>query len=478
MRVDSIIQLGTDELTREQWTKLLRQLTFLDREQIEVQAYDLIAPKAVVQVPRGAWNLLPSGLHCQDLRSLPTAPELHFTKQLDAPDYEGQSDAVQAMFEHEQGQVIAPPGRGKTEICLAFAAAAKTRTLVVVHTKDLFKQWCDRVEQSVPDAVLGKIAGPECQVGQITIAMAQTLRSYIRKGRAFWGQFGCLVIDEAHHAAAETWSWICHVCPAFYRFGVTASKKRSDGRQLLTKFNIGPYIYEAPFKSQVPMRVQPIESGFRSRYNGSRWVYLIRQLVNDKSRNDLIAKLTLAEIRRGNSVLVLSRQIKHLGLIHERIVGDEPELQDVCKVVTGQLPRRQRDELIQDLRDGSLRCILGTQLFEEGVDIPRLNRIVLAFPGTDVTVLQKVGRGARKAPGKTETIIYDIIDEHVLTLARQWLGRRTWYRSVGIEVSKPTEGVPSGKSKGKGSEGNGAADQGAQGRILRGRFTVARPHRS
>jgi superfamily II DNA or RNA helicase len=176
-------------------------------------------------------------------------------------------------------------------------------------------------------------------------------------------------------------------------------------------------------------------------------------------------------------VLVLSRQIKHLNLIADALPED---VQEHAEIVTGQLPRPRRDELIQDLRDGSLRCILGTQLFEEGVDIPRLNRIVLAFPGTDVTVLQKVGRGARKSPGKTETVIYDIVDEDVLTLARQWLGRRRWYRSVGIEVHKATEGVPSGNGKGKNRQdnGDGAADPRTQGRIVRGRFRVARPHRS
>jgi superfamily II DNA or RNA helicase len=470
MKVGSIIELGTDELTRKEWEKLLRTLTFMDANDIEVQAYDVIEGRGIVRVPRGVWSQLPDRLDVRDFRSCPKMPKLLYAKELGAEGYEGQIEAVKAMFANEQGQVIAPPGRGKTEIALAFSAAAKTRTLVVVHTYDLFKQWADRAAVSVPGCSVGKIKGKECQVGHITIAMAQTLRRYIRKGRGFWGQFGCLIVDEAHHAAAETWEWLLNVCPAFYRFGITASEKRSDGRQPLVKFNIGPVIHKLAFESQVPMKVVPVKSGFKSRYNGQQWTWLIKELVKDEGRNGVIAKLVLAEIKRGNSILVLSRQIKHLELIHDLIIGNFDEIADVCKVVTGQLPRQKRDELIQDLRDGSIRCILGTQLFEEGVDIPRLNRIVLAFPGTEITALQKVGRGARKAEGKTEAIVYDIVDDYVRVLAKQFLRRKVWYNSVNIKVTKAKE-VGNARQKGKGHS------QAAEGRKLRHLVGKLRPRR-
>lgn len=468
MKLDALITLDVEELTREQRTKLLRTLTFTDNDDIEVQAYDYYPETGKLRIPRGLWSMLPTDLEVEDLRSKPPMPKLTYAKTLNATDYDGQVEAVMAMFQHEQGQVIAPPGRGKTEIALAFAAAAKTRTLVVVHTNTLFKQWVDRIEESVPGCSPGKIQGKTCQVGHITVAMAQTIRRYIRSGGKFWRQFGCLIVDEAHHAAAETWSWLCNVCPAYYRFGITASEKRSDGRQPLVRFNIGPVIYKLAFQSQVPMIVRPVKTGFKTRYNGSQYRYILNELVKDDNRNMVIAKIVVREVKQGNSVLVLSREIKHLENIGDCIAlafdFDEGWLQYV-EMVTGRLARRKQHELTAKLRDGEIHCILGTQLFEEGVDIPRLNRIVLAYPGTDITVLQKVGRGARKHEGKTETVIYDILDDLVRVFARQYLRRKAWYRSVGLKIDMKGKGDSYGTTQ----SGNGRAQVKAQaGRLVRG----------
>ena len=436
MKLGSIIELDVEELAREQRAKLLRTLTFTDNDDIEVQAYDYYPETGKLRIPRGLWDSLPKDLVVQDMRSKPAMPKLTYGKTLNAADYDGQIEAVVAMTLHEQGQVIAPPGRGKTEIALAFACAAKTRTLVVVHTNALFKQWTDRIQESVPGCVPGKIQGKTCQVEHITVAMAQTLRRYIMAGGKFWRQFGCLIVDEAHHAAAETWSWLCNVCPAYYRFGITASEKRSDGRQPLVRFNIGPVIYKLAFASQVPMIVRPTKSGFRTRYNGSQYRYILNELIDNHPRNAMIAKIAVREIEKGHTVLVLSREIKHL----ENILKLMGPCDGKVELVTGRLARRKQHEMTEALRDGSLSCILGTQLFEEGVDIPRLNRIVLAYPGTDITVLQKVGRGARKHEGKTETIVYDILDDLVRVFARQYLRRKAWYRSVGIKIDTKGKG--------------------------------------
>jgi len=442
MKVDSIITLDKGELSRNEWEKLLRRLTFIDADENEVSAFQYVMDQDKVYIPRGAWDMVPSHVDVTDLRSLPAQPERAYTRVLDAKGYAGQSKAVRAMIEHEQGRVIAPPGRGKTEIALAFASLCKTRVLVIVHTQDLFKQWIDRAEKVVPDMPVGVIQGKTCQVEQLTVATAQTLKKHLDDGGKFWRQFGCVIVDEAHHAAAETWEWVLNVCPAYYRFGVTASEKRSDGRQALVRFNIGPVIYKLKFKSQVPMRVVPMTTGFHSKWNGQQYTRIVRELVRDPQRNRIIAKIVAHEIQEGNSVLVLSRQIVHLELMRDEILLALAQSQKgltknmSMEIVSGRLPRPKRDKYIEQLRNGSLRCILGTQLFEEGVDIPRINRIVLAFPGTEITALQKIGRGSRKHEGKFECIVYDMLDDLCTPLIKQWVRRRTWYKSVGIKVEK------------------------------------------
>lgn len=438
-------------------------MSFRDADDNEVAAYQYLSGKDAVVLPRGAWDMLPSRIEALDLRSRPGMPKLAYAKQLDAPGYEGQLGAVRAMFEHGQGQIIAPPGRGKTEICLAFAAMCRTRVLVVVHTQDLMKQWMDRAAGSVPGMKVGRIQGKVCQVEHLTIATAQTLKKYVRAGGKFWRQFGAVIVDEAHHAAAETWEWLLNVCPAYYRFGVTASEKRSDGRQALVRYFIGPVIYKLEFKSGVPMTVVPVKTKFKTKWNGQQYTRIIKQLVNDRDRNIQIAKLVTKEVNAGNSTLVLSRQIKHLENIRDELPED---VRSHTRIVTGRLNRRDRDKFIGELRDGSLRCILGTQLFEEGVDVPRLNRIVLAYPGTEITALQKVGRGSRQAEGKTETIIYDMLDEFVRVLVKQFKRRKKWYESVDIKIAKL-------KKKGKAH----APDKKKR-RIIHSALKVSRPGRS
>lgn len=736
MKLDSVIVVDKSEMSRQAFERLFRRLTYVDADEIEVVSYEING--GTVKLPRGVWDMLPSDLSVDDRRSCPPMPKVAYVKQLDAPGYAGQSGALKAMWDCEQGQVIAPPGRGKTEIGLAFAASCKTRTLVIVHTNALLKQWVSRAKESVPGMKVGIIQGQSCQVEHLTVAMAQTLKRHVRDGGKFWRQFGCVIVDECfpagthvdgrpieqikvgdlvttisghqrrvskvfkhepvglvrvtlatqeivctpthpfltqtgwvaainlnsdsvvlsskyeskgqmsrvpadrwsgfqigqeqmgfvqairqglllkgmpsempftrvfvsdvadesqvcigtdensqsyetarsaqscqstlerdwsqatdsrgqrawpiessrevgeevgvangsdcqdrvsqclsnslqtrycqcgfddcnrsgrcissslgsqetrskegqvlewvrvegvevlepgsdgrfgglcsdgyvynlevedehtyfadglavhncHHAAAETWEWLLNVCPAKFRFGITASEKRSDGRHPSVRFNVGPVIYKLKFESGVPMVVRPVETRWRTTVPPQRWHEMMRRLVNDDERNEIIARVAVNEVKAGKYVLVLSRQISHLQNIGDHMARlfdlDEGWMQYV-KLVTGKQSRTMQNEHIKALRGGEIHCILGTQIFEEGVDIPRLNSIILAYPGTEITVLQKVGRGSRKAEGKTETTIWDLVDDLVPSLARQFSDRRAWYKRNSIQLGK------------------------------------------
>jgi superfamily II DNA or RNA helicase len=443
MKIDSILTLSVNELSRQEWESLLTMLTFKDADWQEVQAYDVRKNGNQVVVPRGILAKIPSHVEITDLRVRPKAPKLAYMKELGAKGYEGQKEALAAMVEHEQGQIIAPPGKGKTEIGLAFAAQCRTPTLVVVHTKDLYRQWVDRTKVSVPGASLGEIRASHCQVGHITIAMAQTLKNYVGAGRKFWQQFGCIIVDESHHAAAETWEWLLNSCPAYFRFGLTATENRADGRHPLVRFLIGPTIYKMPFESQVPMTIQPVKTKFgqdRTVYRGPfDWSRMLRLLSEDGERNDLIAHRVLDEIEDGHTVLVLSRQIKHLEAIQQAIRARQGG-DDEFTLVTGRMTGRVREKAIQGLRDGSLRCILATQLADEGLDVPRLDRVHLTFPGKhDGRIIQQIGRAIRRADDKEDAIINDYTDNHVGVLLRQADQRHATYRKLRIPIRRAVD---------------------------------------
>jgi len=432
VRIDSVVTLREDELTSKHWRNLFHALTFEDNDGNVIQAFEHLSGRGEVVLPRGALDMVNVPVEVTDLRSRPRMPVLKFARELDTNGFRGQRAAVETMFAKEQGQLRCPTGSGKTEIGLAFAAACGTRTLVLVHTKDLMRQWVERAKVAIPGVDVGTIQGSTCEIGHITVAMAQSIKRHLGDGRGFWGQFGALVIDESHHSSAETWEWILNVCPAYYRFGLSASSKRSDGRMPLVRFNVGPVIYKLRFRPQVEMVVQPLFSNFRSRYSATQWTRLVAELVRDDERNLLLAEVCAKMVEEGRVVLLLSRQILHLEKIAEKL---PTEMAGHYRIVTGHLPQRKRNEYIQAMRDRELALVLGTQLWEEGVDVPVIDGIVLAFPGTDVTTLQKIGRGSRKADGKTGCEIVDVVDPHVAVLVRQWTQRRTFYKSAGVKIA-------------------------------------------
>lgn len=363
-------------------------------------------------------------------------PVLDFKVKLDdleASDrFRGQEEAVRAMFKNEQGQIIRPPGTGKTQIALAFIARCQTRTLVLVHTKDILDQWVEYAQKAIPDIRIGVIQGNKVEVGHLTIATVQSIKRFAEPGaknKKFWRQFGAVIADEGHHGAARTWEVILNSCPAYYRFSFTASPTRADGMHPALKFLFGPIIHKQKFSSPVKLEVKPIRTRFYYPYRGQwDWTRMVTALVKDDERNEQIARVVDAEITEGNSVLVLSRRIEHL----ERIAG---KLSHDCEILTGNRNSKERKRILADFREGTISVVLATQLADEALDVPRLNRVVLCHPGKhEGRIIQQVGRAIREYAGKRDAVIYDLVDWRVGVLRRQYNQRKRTYKQNKIAV--------------------------------------------
>jgi superfamily II DNA or RNA helicase len=434
--VRSDLRLARDELSEGEWRKLFKRLTFYDADRNEVKAYRILKG-GTVRLHRGAWALLPDHVEYVDKRVCPPAVArrvLHFTRTLDAPGFSGQTDALDAAMEEEQGLVIAQPGFGKTQVALAFISKVKTPTIVFVHTKDILDQWMQYAKAALPDADIGSWHEGVCDPGDnLTIAMVQSVNSDIAEWRRMAPEFGAVIVDEAHHAPAATWEAILTASPSKYRLGFTATETRADGMHPLMRQLIGPVIFKQAFKSKVPVEVVPVKSGFKAQYRGSMdWGILQSKLSTDKKRNELIANIARKEIGEGNSVLVLSRRIAHLDGIMEFMGYDYK-----VKILTGSVARAQRTRMLNEFREGKIDCILATQLADEALDVPRLNRVILTYPGKhDGRIIQQIGRALREHPDKKDAIIYDIVDDQIGPLRRQWLARKATYNKLKIKVQK------------------------------------------
>ncbi len=153
----------------------------------------------------------------------------------------------------------------------------------------------------------------------------------------------------------------------------------------------------------------------------------------DSTRNDAIAEIAVRDAQAGECVIVLSNDKLHCRLLAKAILekGGHPV---VLFGGAGKTNKRRRKETIQGAREGTVSIIIATSLFDQGVDVQRLSRLILALPQrAKGRTQQRGGRIMRLWPGK-EPVIYDIVDPKVDTLVRRFEERRRVYRAMGIDV--------------------------------------------
>lgn len=390
-----------------------------------------------VEIPRGAVGLLRrrmaevgAAVEFQDRRVLHQAAGLHATVELRPY----QANAVAQMRRGVQGTVVMPCGGGKTVAGTAAIGEVDQPTLVVVHTHDLLEQWRDTIRR-ILGIEAGVVAEGNCDPSVVTVATVQTLvRLPIDRLDDLAARFGCVLVDEAHHAPASTFQAVLSRMPARYRYGLTATPQREDGLTSLLDFTLGERLFEIGYAELVAQgfldspEVCPVYSSFSFDYvSADDHQACMTALVEDAARNDLVAELVIREAREGHSVLVLSGRVEHCRclaqLIAERGVRAE--------VLVGAVKKPERGRILDELRAGSLTVVVASTLADEGLDVPRLDRIVLAFPGrTKGRTAQRIGRLMRPHPDKKGAVLFDIVDAAVPALLRQYRERRRIYERL------------------------------------------------
>ena len=131
--------------------------------------------------------------------------------------------------------------------------------------------------------------------------------------------------------------------------------------------------------------------------------------------------------------MVLSGRVEHC-----EVLADAVRARGVtAAALTGKVGREQRKALLDDAREGRLQVLMATSLADEGLDLPRLSRVFLAFPGRSRgRTIQRLGRLMRPHPSKQSAVLFDFVDTRVPILRRHHLERRKLYSEVlGIPAS-------------------------------------------
>jgi superfamily II DNA or RNA helicase len=347
---------------------------------------------------------------------------------------EYQRGALNSLMEKNQGILWSPPGSGKTIVGIELIIKRGQKTLVLVHTLDLLKQWQERFGDFT-GIEPGIIQGDLYEIREVTIGMIQSLCRPL--DRAFTSQFGMVLLDEAHHAPATTFQQLVDQFPARYRYGLTATPTRQDGLEFIMTAVLGPVIHQVEKAvliengSILKPKIKVVQTN--SYYSDvESYQELLTRIVKDEARNLLIVDLVAQEANSGHYCLVLSERVCHVQELHSLFTEQHPDIKAL--VITGQDSKETRQQAIAAMNQGTGNILFSTKLADEGLDIRRLDRLFLTCPVRAVNkVTQQIGRIQRTFPGKQDAAVFDFLDINSLAESQFYTREQRIYSAYEIE---------------------------------------------
>jgi superfamily II DNA or RNA helicase len=139
---------------------------------------------------------------------------------------------------------------------------------------------------------------------------------------------------------------------------------------------------------------------------------MITAITEDEERNELILQFVAEEAKAGHSCLILSERIDHVHLLWEQFCLQYREVSSAG--ISSRSTKNIRDAALKEMNKGRIQVLFSTKLADEGLDIPRLDRLFLTCPIRSINkVNQQIGRILRKFPGKKDAIVFDFRDSLV-----------------------------------------------------------------
>lgn len=319
--------------------------------------------------------------------------------------------------------VISATGTGKTILAaLDVRAAAPRRMLFIAHREQILDR-AIREFQRVLEAPLddfGKVVGQTRQQDrQYVFATVQTLSRPDVLAQFTGGEFDYIIIDEVHRAAAGSFSRVIEHFHPLFLLGMTATPERSDEADIFEIFDHN-VAYEIRLNAALELgMLSPFhyygvaDYTFEDGTTTEETISLSRLVSSDRVEHILraIEKYGQAGPQRG--LIFCSRREEAETLSRElnaRTLRGSP-LRTVA--LTGENSIEDREREVERLEAGELDYILTVDVFNEGVDIPSLNQVImLRQTKSSIVFVQQLGRGLRKFPGKDYLVVVDFIGNY------------------------------------------------------------------
>jgi superfamily II DNA or RNA helicase/HKD family nuclease len=329
---------------------------------------------------------------------------------------------------HHRNLLVAATGTGKTVMAAVDYSRlrqelARGRLLFVAHREEIIDQSRATFRHALRDAAFGEkwVGGQRPERFEHVFASIQSLhRADVRNIDPT--HFDVVIVDEFHHAAAPSYEALLDHLTPVELLGLTATPERADGLDVLRHFDgriaaelrlwdaidqeyLAPFAYfgvhdgldlrSVPWRRGQGYDVTALEGVLTADH---AWVHLVveevRRKIADPSRMRALGYCVSVGHAR-----FMAQQFNELGL-------------DAAALSAGSRWEERRAAL-RDLSEGKLQAVFTVDLFNEGVDIPSVDTLLLLRPTDSPTLfLQQLGRGLRKVAGKGACTVLDFVGTH------------------------------------------------------------------
>jgi DNA repair protein RadD len=323
---------------------------------------------------------------------------------------------LEYMQQRRRVLFVLPTGGGKSLVfCYIAEQAAKrgNRIAVLVHRQELVDQTSRTLtELGVAHGVIAAGYRQDLSHG-VQVASVQTLARRLHTVPADF--FQLLIVDEAHHAVAGSWSKLIDHYSAAKVLGVTATPSRLDGRGIGDKFEtmvLGPDAawlesqgYLAPARYFIPPGMGIDWAGLKHRGGDIDERDAARAIMAHQQA--IAGPVTQYQAHlAGSTAIAFCCTVEHAQLVARGF----NEAGISAAVLDGTLDRLTRRRRIQALGTGEIKVLTSCQVISEGTDVPSVGGCLLLRPTDSLSLyLQQVGRCLRPSPGKSHAVILDMV---------------------------------------------------------------------
>jgi superfamily II DNA or RNA helicase len=317
--------------------------------------------------------------------------------------------------------VVLPTGAGKTVVFSNLIAARDRagllpgRALVIAHREELLHQAAEKIAAANTGRTVGIVkAGRDETFADVVVASVQTLA--VPRRREAIRDIGLVIVDECHHAAAQTYLDVLRHFGAWTgtpTAGFTATLSRTDG-------GLADVWTEVVYRMDT---LDLIEAGHLVDVRGKRVVVDGLDLDRVKtSAGDLVGGQLGQALEDSNAAAVVAEAYRTLasdrpGVVFTPTVDSARVMAEVMTgagiptgVVYGDMPADERRQALARYKAGDLQVLANCMVLTEGFDAPHTSCAVIARPTKSPGLyVQMVGRALRLHPGKTDALILDVV---------------------------------------------------------------------